>query len=93
MPKKPNTAMVLEGIQLFKKHHDGVGPTCIVAEPDAVVAVTSIEGKLGLGGLPIRVMTHIPVKSLKAPGKGSALALFLTDLPGGRLGAAVTEFN
>jgi hypothetical protein len=91
MKKKPTIAMVAEAVDLFKQYHNGVAPTCLVAEKDALVAVASAEGKIGLKGVPVRTEV-VDRKKLAKPGEGEALALFLTYLPGGQIAAGVTEY-
>jgi hypothetical protein len=90
--KTPVIAMVTEAVELFKQHH-GVKPTELVAEQAALIAVVHYEGKLGLKGLPVRVVPEMAREKLRGPGKGRALALFLVDLADGRLSAAVTEYD
>jgi len=85
--------MVVEAAELFRQYHGGVAPSAIVAERDALVAVVAVEGRLGLKKIPVRVVDALDKTKLAKPGMGRSLALFLMDLPDGRISAGVTEYN
>jgi hypothetical protein len=84
-------ALVHDGIVQFQRHHDGISPRCLVAERHALV-VASLEGRLKLDKIPVRVVEEVERVSLAKPGEGHSLALVLTELPGARFGAAVVEY-
>jgi hypothetical protein len=91
MKAKPIHALVADAVVQFKQHHGGAAPASLTAERDALV-VASREGKLGLRGIPVKVVTQVEESRLAKPGLGTALAMVLVELPGDRFGAAVLEY-